>query len=147
MKGALRQDWLRVVRAEERSILFKELISGRLGTDDVENFIAKQNGLKHSKGGGRVKGYEEDRGRVTENMVKKLEDSLQDEKERRSQRNKTRSRLELGEFTMVSQPIRLILVDWFVFHLFFKVVFHFSMVFFIFLYFFLRSSSIFLIFF
>ena len=29
-----------------------------------------------------------------DNMVKKLEDSLQDEKERRSQRNKTRSRLE-----------------------------------------------------
>ena len=56
VKGALRHDWLGVVRAEERSVLFKELISERLGTDDVENFVAKQNGLKHSKhskGGGR----------------------------------------------------------------------------------------------
>ena len=40
------------------------------------------------------------------------------------------SKDELGEFTMVSQPIRLILVDCFVFHFFFEVVFHF----------FLRSS-------
>ena len=40
----------------------------------------------------------------------------------------------LGEFTIVSQPIRLIVVDWFVFHfilrlspflIFFEVVFHF----------------------
>ena len=82
----MRHDWLGVVRAEERSILFKELISERLGTDDVEDFIYKQNGLKHSKGkggGGGIKGFEEDRVRVTENMVKKLEDILQDEKERR----------------------------------------------------------------
>ena len=35
VKGALRHDWLGVVRAEERSNLFKELISERLGTDDV----------------------------------------------------------------------------------------------------------------
>ena len=34
------------------------------------------------------------------------------------------SKIELGEFTMVSQPIRLILVDCFIFH-FFEVVFHF----------------------
>ena len=27
--------------------------------------------------------------------------------------------IQLGEFTMVSQPIRLILVDWFVFHFIF----------------------------
>ena len=45
---------------------------------------------------------------------------------------------KLGEFTMVSQPIRLILVDWFVFHfclgrfpfLFFLVVFIFIFLFF-----------------
>ena len=49
---------------------------------------------------------------------------------------------KLGEFTMVAQPIRLILVDWFVFHLifvllrsfsifiFFEVVFHFFLNFF-----------------
>ena len=28
------------------------------------------------------------------------------------------NKLRLGEFTMVSQPIRLILVDWFIFHFF-----------------------------
>ena len=31
----------------------------------------------------------------------------------------------LGEYTMESQPIRLILVDWFVFHFIFEVIFHF----------------------
>ena len=55
----------------------------------------------------------------------------------------------LGEYTMESQPIRLILVDWFVFHFIFEVVFHlflfFEVVLHLFPIFFLpRLSSIFL---
>ena len=54
----------------------------------------------------------------------------------------------LGEYTMESQPIRLILVDWFVFHFIFEVIFHFFKFFFwgrlpFFVCLFLRLSSIF----
>jgi hypothetical protein len=49
----------------------------------------------------------------------------------------------LGEFTMVSQPFMLILVNWYVFHFIFEVIFHFNLFrssFFFLSY--LRSSSI-----
>ena len=52
---------------------------------------------------------------------------------------------KLGEFTMVSQPIRLILVDWFVFH-FFEVIFHFFYVVFLFFFFFLGRLPFYLFF-
>ena len=42
LKGAVRSEWLGVVRAEGRSQLLLELLKEGLGTDDVENFVLKQ---------------------------------------------------------------------------------------------------------
>ena len=56
VKSAVESDWLKVVRAEERSKLLRELVKEGLGTDDVENFMKGQRELrfKVGKGGGWV---------------------------------------------------------------------------------------------
>ena len=71
VKGAVRDKWFGVVRAEGRTSLLKQLIAEERGSDDVENFVAKQRNMKHcSKGKNKGKGVEKDRVRV--NMGDKL---------------------------------------------------------------------------
>ena len=41
-KVAVHDDWMGVVRTEERSNLLRELVWAGLGTDDVENFMDGQ---------------------------------------------------------------------------------------------------------
>ena len=45
LEGAVWDEWMGVVRAEERSNLLRGMILDGVGTDDVENFIGKQIGL------------------------------------------------------------------------------------------------------
>ena len=92
VKGTVKSDWLKVVRAEERSHLFEDLIKEGLGTDDVENFVAKQMAMRVCRKDGE--GYGKARERVKEHMVDKLEDSWLDEKVKRAERNNQRSKLE-----------------------------------------------------
>ena len=80
-----------MVRAEWRTALLKELIAEELGTNDVENFIAKQRNMKHCKNDTKGRGAEKDRVRVNDHMGDKLEDSIWDERKRRA---KERSRIE-----------------------------------------------------
>ena len=73
VKDAVKSDWLKVVRAEERSNFLRELIREGLGTNDVENFVMGQGGLRvsvGSKGGARA--AEMDRDNVVSLMKTKL---------------------------------------------------------------------------
>ena len=59
LKGALWEDWLGVVRAEERTCFLRGLVMAGVGTKDVENFISKQEGIRFRRdhrGGMRRKG-------------------------------------------------------------------------------------------
>ena len=95
VKGAVRDKWLGVVRAECRTSLLKQLIAEELGSDDVENFVAKQRRMKHcSTGKNKGRGVVMDRVRVKDHMGDKLEDSILEEQEMRAQRAQKRSRLE-----------------------------------------------------
>ena len=94
VKSATKSDWLRVVRAEERSNLLRELIKEGLGTNDVENFMLGQVGLRTKLGKGIKTAWEMDRNNVMNLMKAKLENSVKDEEERRSRRNKARAKLE-----------------------------------------------------
>ena len=82
VKSAVEKEWLKVVRAEERSKLLKELVKEGLGTDDVENFIEGQARLRF-KVGNRV-GKEEslDRENIESMMKTKLDNSLRDKIQR-----------------------------------------------------------------
>ena len=51
MKGALWDDWLGVVRAEKRTYFLKGLVMAGVGTNDVENFISKQESIRFSING------------------------------------------------------------------------------------------------
>ena len=94
VKSAVEKEWLKVVRAEERSKLLKELVKEGLGTDDVENFIEGQARLRFKVGNGLGKEGNLDRENVESIMKTKLENSLRDENIKRLKRNKTRARLE-----------------------------------------------------
>ena len=89
VKGATKSEWLKVVRAEERSNLLCDLIKEGLGTNDIQNFVAGQ-----VWGKGSVKSWEMDRENVVQLMKTKLENSVMDETEKRAKRNKMRARLE-----------------------------------------------------
>ena len=92
LKGALWEDWLGVVRAEERTCFLRGLVMVGVGTYDVENFIFKQESIRFRrvKGGGE----ERDRDNVRVLMQSKLDDSIWDADRRRDIRNKLRARLE-----------------------------------------------------
>ena len=95
VKGAVESDWLKVVRAEERSKLLRELVKEGLGTDDVENFMNGQRELrfKVGKGNGEVEcGL--DRVNIINIMKTKLDNSIKDENQKRLKRNKLRAKLE-----------------------------------------------------
>ena len=92
LKGALREDWLGVVRAEERTCFLRGLVMAGVGTNDVENFISKQEGIRFRRDHGR--GHEKDRDNVRGLMQSKLDDSIWDADRRRDIRNKLRARLE-----------------------------------------------------
>ena len=94
VKSATKSDWLKVVRAEERSNLLRDLIKEGLGTNDVENFMLGQVGLRTKLGKGTKNMWEMDRNNVMNLMKAKLENSVEDEGEKRSSRNKARARLE-----------------------------------------------------
>jgi hypothetical protein len=95
VKDAVKSDWLKVVRAEERSTFLRELVREGLGTNDVENFVAGQGDLRVTVGGkGRERAYELDRENVNNLMKAKLDNSGRDEEEKRRKRNKGRARLE-----------------------------------------------------
>ena len=69
VKGADKSDWLKVVRAEERSHLLHELIKEGLGTNDVENCVSGQEGLRMKVGGkGNAKSWEMSRQIVVQLM-------------------------------------------------------------------------------
>ena len=95
VKDAVKSDWLKVVRAEERSNFLRELVREGLGTNDVENFVTGQGGLRvNVRGRGRERAVELDRENVINLMKAKLDNSGRDEEERRRKRNKGRARLE-----------------------------------------------------
>ena len=67
----------------------------RLGTNDIENFVTGQEGLRLKVGSkGNAKAWEMGRENVVQLMKTKLENSVMDEVEKRSRRNKVRVRLE-----------------------------------------------------
>ena len=92
LKGALWEDWLGVVRAEERTCFLRGLVVAGVGTNDVENFIAKQESIRFRRDNVRGKGN--DRDNVVGLMQCKLDDSIWDADRRRDMRNKLRARLE-----------------------------------------------------
>ena len=92
LQGAVWEEWMGVVRAEERSNLLRGLIIDGVGTDDVENFIGKQIGKRFR--GTKGVGVEKDRNNVKGNMQSKLDDSILDADLRRQTRDKLRYRLE-----------------------------------------------------
>ena len=94
VKSAVEKEWLKVVRAEERSNLLKDLVKEGLGTDDVENFIEGQARLRFKGENGVGREGNLDRENVKSTMKTKLEKSLRDENTKRLTRNKTRARLE-----------------------------------------------------
>ena len=76
VKDAVKSDWLKVVRAEERSTFLRELVREGLGTNDVENFVAGQGGLRVNVGArGRERAFELDRENVIHIMKAKLDNS------------------------------------------------------------------------
>ena len=50
LKGSLWDDWLGVVRAEERTNFLNGLVRAGVGTNDVENFISKQERFRRGEG-------------------------------------------------------------------------------------------------
>ena len=97
VKSAVEGDWMKVVKAEERSKLLRELVRQGLGTNDVENFVKGQGNLRFEIGKGRGGDESEskmDRENVINLMKTKLENSLKDENEKGLRRNKSRAKLE-----------------------------------------------------
>ena len=92
LKVALWDDWLGVVRAEERTNFLNGLVRAGVGTNDVENFISKQESIRFKRDRG---GDEVDRDNVRGLMQSKLSDSIWDADRRREIRNKLRARLEM----------------------------------------------------
>ena len=92
LKGAVWEEWMGVVRAEERTNMLRSLILEGVGTDDVENFIGNQANIRHR--GYQGVGVERDRVNVKGNMQSKLDDSILDADIRRQARARLRSRLE-----------------------------------------------------
>ena len=101
VKDTVKSEWLKVVRAEERSNFLHELVREGLGTNDIENFVTGQEGLRMKVGNkGSMKSWEMDRENVSKLMKTKLENSVMDEEVRRKKRNRVRARLErlMGKF-------------------------------------------------
>ena len=46
------KEWRGLVKSEERTNLLRGLLILRLGTNDIENFVGKQEGLRFRKDGG-----------------------------------------------------------------------------------------------
>ena len=79
VKSAVEGDWMKVVKAEERSKLLRELVRQGLGTNDVENFVKGQENLRFEIGKGRGGDESEskmDRENVINLMKTKLETVL-----------------------------------------------------------------------
>ena len=52
LEDALMKEWRGLVKSEERTNLLKGLLILGLGTNDIENFVGKQEGLRFRKDGG-----------------------------------------------------------------------------------------------
>ena len=89
----------KVMRCEERNIFFGDLISLRLGTREVENFISKQERLRRGEGTGGMGEYEiasiteREREMVLKAMENKLADSLAEGVKKRQELIKLKQRL------------------------------------------------------
>ena len=90
VQGALLKEWIKTVRAEERSKLLNRLVLEKIGTNEVENFMAGQVELRFEVGEEVIRD-EENIGNL---MEKKLNNSLKFEKQCRRRRGRLRSRLE-----------------------------------------------------
>ena len=91
LKRSVWDEWVGVVRAEERSNLLRGCVNMGLGTKDVEHFMFKQEGLRFRRDGGGVR---KDRDNIKGLMENKLEDSLWDAGKRRELRTNLRAKLE-----------------------------------------------------
>ena len=89
VERCVRRAWLRCVKAEERTRLLKVMIREGFGTNDLENFRAKQSNMRFGKG----RGEREDK-RVVQDMRDKLNNAIEWEKEKRRERGQQRSKLE-----------------------------------------------------
>ena len=105
LKRSVWDEWVGVVRAEERSNLLRGCVSMGVGTDDVEFFMAKQEKLRFRKDGG---GAKNDKSNIKGLMESKLEDSLWDAKKRRELRTNLRAKLEKKMFKKKSEYRRFI---------------------------------------
>ena len=92
-KVVVHDDWMGVVRTEERSNLLRGLLWEGVGTDDVENFVRKQEGLRFYKVG-KIGDMLREREHIRGHMESKLADNELDETVRRRKKDKGRSRLK-----------------------------------------------------
>ena len=93
LEGALLREWTGLVRAEERTNLLRGLLILGLGTNDVENFVGKQEGLRFRKDGEGIVSLNS-RNNVKSLMGSKLSDSEDDVSVRRELKDWLRNKLE-----------------------------------------------------
>ena len=93
LEGALWKEWMGLVKAEERTNLLRGLLLLGLGTNDIENFVGKQESLRFRKDGdGKVSLVS--RENVKNLMGAKLSDSEDDVSVRRVLKDWLRNKLE-----------------------------------------------------
>ena len=93
LEGALWKEWMGLVKAEERTNLLRGLLLLGLGTNDIENFVGKQESLRFRKDGdGKVSLVS--RENVKNLMGAKLSDSEDDVSVRKVLKDWLRNKLE-----------------------------------------------------
>ena len=93
LEGALLREWMGLARAEERTNLLRGLLVLGLGTNDVENFVGKKEGLRFRKDGEGTVSVNS-RENVKSLMWSKLSDSEDDVSVRRDLKDWLRNKLE-----------------------------------------------------